>query len=66
MEDHKQFPQTSRPSTRQALLPYEVPTVTPLTDEQILEELGPAHAIYGRKPDLNAFEFEQDRQYWDV
>ena len=29
---------------------YEVPQVTTYTDEEILEELGPAQAIYGKLP----------------
>jgi hypothetical protein len=29
---------------------YEAPQVTTYTDEEILEELGPAQAIYGKLP----------------
>ena len=29
---------------------YEAPQVTTFTDEEILEELGPAQAIYGKLP----------------
>ncbi len=30
---------------------YEVPQVVTYTDEEILEELGPAQTLYGDKPD---------------
>jgi len=33
------------------LLEYEEPQVITYTQEEILEELGPAQAIYGPKPD---------------
>jgi len=29
---------------------YEAPEVVTYTDEEILEELGPAQAIYGKQP----------------
>jgi len=33
---------------------YEAPEVVTYTDEEILEELGPAQAIYGKTvPDMN-------------
>jgi hypothetical protein len=32
---------------------YEAPEVVTYTDEEILEELGPAQAIYGKAPDFN-------------
>ena len=32
---------------------YQVPEVITYTDEDILEELGPAQAMYGNKPGLN-------------
>lgn len=32
---------------------YEIPTIKTYTDEEILEELGPAQAIYGDEPSLN-------------
>ena len=32
------------------LLAYEAPQVITYTDEEILEELGPAQAIYGKSP----------------
>lgn len=38
------------PSETEELPPYEVPRVTSYTDEEILEELGPAQTIYGGLP----------------
>jgi hypothetical protein len=32
---------------------YEAPKVTTYTDEEILEELGPAQAVYGGVPSNN-------------
>jgi hypothetical protein len=32
---------------------YEAPEVVTYTDEEILEELGPAQAIYDKAPDFN-------------
>jgi len=32
------------------MIEYEAPKVTTYTDEEILEELGPAQAIYGNAP----------------
>jgi hypothetical protein len=37
----------------QELPQYEAPTITTLTNAQILEELGPAQAIYGDEPVFN-------------
>ncbi len=34
------------------LLDYEPPQVETFTDEEILEELGPAQAVYGDPPNI--------------
>lgn len=35
---------------------YEAPEVVTYTDEEILEELGPAQAIYGEQPGNGGFD----------